>query len=174
MFKPHYGTGCPDCPPDTKALIVVKSGYCQKHNEERKKEKKANRIRVNEPKITEALNDLDKIKKKKFKEPTGELNLFKQIWLAREHKCEVCGKEIKDFSHNIFSHVLSKGSHGELRLDENNILIMCHEFTEENGWYGCHHRWDCEKSDEMKEDPMWIPIFKLAEALKQETNNKSI
>lgn len=171
MFKPHYGT-CPDCPPNTRALIVVRAGYCQRHNEDRKKVKKALRKRVNEPKVQEALSGLDKIvSKKKFKEPTGELKLFKMIWESRPHRCEVCGKEIKNFSHNIFSHILSKGSYGELRLDENNIWIMCYDFNNERGWGGCHLKWEHHTND-MKDDPMWMPVFELAEQLKQEANNK--
>ena len=225
MFKPHYGTGCPDCPPDTKALIVVKSGYCQRHNEDRKKEKKALRKSINEPKIKEAERDLEKIsttgfkphygtcscgcgkdglicvrkgyiqqcnqriknenkkqqvrikpiivEEKKFKEPTGELKLFKIIWQTRPHRCEVCDKEINEFSHNIFSHILPKGLYPEYRLDENNIWIMCHDFNEERGWGGCHFDWG-NFTDEMKSDPKWIPVFELAEALRQETNNKDI
>jgi len=226
MFKPHIGI-CKEC--GKERLIPTKNGLCIEHNEKLKKEKKSTRIRINEPKVQEALNELDKIvakkkfkesgfkphrgicscgcdkegyicvrkgyiqecnerikkekkklsprmnpivaKVKKFKEPTGELKLFKMIWESRPHRCEVCGKEIKEFSHNIFSHILSKGSYGLLRLDENNIWIMCYDFNNERGWGGCHLTWEHHTND-MKEIPMWKPVFELADQLKQEANNK--
>jgi DNA-directed RNA polymerase subunit N (RpoN/RPB10) len=72
-----------------------------------------------------------KTKKNKVKniyKPTGELELFKEIWLEREHKCIHCGKYLGDeLNIQYFSHKISKGRDSKLRLDKNNIDILCCE-----------------------------------------------
>lgn len=56
---------------------------------------------------------------------TGELALFKQIWMERPHICTNCQDPIKYFNVGNFSHNKSKKQHSELRLVKTNIRILC-------------------------------------------------
>ena len=75
----------------------------------------------------------DKYKKPKvnMRKPTGELELFKEIWYERKHICADCGSEIRFFSHSNFHHILAKSREPKLRLVKENILILC---------FGCHQK----------------------------------
>lgn len=79
-----------------------------------------------------------KPQKIKIKKPTGEYDLFLEIWNEREHRCVNC----KDWlSENVsrrsfvkyFSHQKSKGACPELRLEKSNIELNCHT---------CHDLWE--------------------------------
>ena len=101
--------------------------------------------------------------KKKFPKKTGEGVVFENIWNTREHKCEVCDDPIKrvDGGVGMFSHILSKGSYPDMRLDEENILLMGDGI---NGNCNCHFEWEF-RTEEMRDIEMWKPIFLLQEAL---------
>lgn len=58
------------------------------------------------------------------RKPTGELQLFKEIWSEREHKCEVCESFIHEPSPSNFAHILAKGTYGKFRLLKDNIAIL--------------------------------------------------
>lgn len=60
----------------------------------------------------------------KVKKPTGELELFKQIWDERPRYSEVSGEPLGAFNVRYFSHVISKGSRPDLRLEPINIMLM--------------------------------------------------
>lgn len=65
-----------------------------------------------------------KTKRKK----TGEWDLFLEIWNERKHVCVNCGKQLGLRPQPIFfSHILTKGSHPSLRLNKNNIELLCAE-----------------------------------------------
>jgi len=68
------------------------------------------------------------------RKPTGEANVFFEIWNEREHECHNCkanlGNEAKTF---YFMHVKPKSTHSELRLDKDNILLACRD---------CHYAYD--------------------------------
>lgn len=73
------------------------------------------------------------------KRHTGEKGLFLKIWSQRPHYCVKCGKWLGDEPKAVFfSHIKSKGAHPELRLDPNNIELLCsdchyrHEFGKRN------------------------------------------
>lgn len=72
--------------------------------------------------------------KKKTKKATGEKSLFLEIWNERPHNCVKCGiflgYEPKVY---YFSHIKSKGSHPELRLDKSNIELLC---------FDCHQKYE--------------------------------
>jgi len=83
---------------------------------------------------------LKQIKKKtpiRYKQKeTGLKEFFEQIWKERPHYCENenCRKFLGQFPKPInFSHRKSKGSHPELKLDKNNIDLLCPE---------CHYIWE--------------------------------
>lgn len=68
-----------------------------------------------------------KQKKKKVKK-TGERELFLEIWKERSHYCQNknCRKWLGNEPKAIyFSHRKSKGTYPELRLDKNNIDLLC-------------------------------------------------
>lgn len=124
-FKPHIGQ-CPDCPPLTKTFIVTKKGRCSKHTYLFNQSKK---LRGKAEKIYKVLDKSEKLKvfnsiKKKFREPTGELNIFKEIWEEREHVSQLSGRTIPYFSIQCFAHILPKSTHSELRLNKENILLV--------------------------------------------------
>lgn len=74
--------------------------------------------------------------KNKAKKITGERDLFLEIWVERPHYCVKCGKHLgRDPRSFYFSHIKSKGSHPELRLDKNNIELLCRE---------CHQKYEFE------------------------------
>jgi len=61
--------------------------------------------------------------KKKKREPTGELVLFKQIYIKKKGKCEITHKPI-EFEPSAFMHILSKGSFPKFRLNPQNIMLV--------------------------------------------------
>lgn len=101
-----------------------------------------------------------------FRKPTGEAELFKQIWedLEPEQRVSfVTGFPLPD-QHEMrsyyFSHVLSKGSRPELRLVRKNIVLMTLKE---------HQLWETGKH-KIKADPklfrVWKKVFDLADELK--------
>jgi len=58
------------------------------------------------------------------KTKTGELDLFKSIWLEREHISFLSGRSIKWFDIKAFAHVVAKSKLPEARLDKNNIILL--------------------------------------------------
>lgn len=74
------------------------------------------------PKIKKGLRN-------KAKEPTGELALFKKIFLKRKGKCQITGQEV-EFHPISFMHVLSKGAYPKYRLREDNIFLVVPEIHE--------------------------------------------
>lgn len=74
--------------------------------------------------------------KNKFNKPSGEKELFGEIWNERPHYCE--NKNCNAFlGHEpliqFFSHRKSKGARPDLRLDKSNIDLLCSK---------CHHEWE--------------------------------
>jgi len=61
--------------------------------------------------------------KKGKSEPTGELALFKQIYIERKGKCQITGEPI-EFHPISFMHILSKGAYPKYRLNKNNIYMV--------------------------------------------------
>jgi 5-methylcytosine-specific restriction endonuclease McrA len=69
-----------------------------------------------------------KAKKPKLRPATGELALFKEIWVERPHICTHCGKRLLEPLKPIyFSHIKSKGAYPELRLVKSNIELTCED-----------------------------------------------
>jgi hypothetical protein len=97
--------------------------------------------------------------KKKPRKPTGELEVFKEIWEERPHVSEVSGLTIYRFDIRCFSHILTKGAYGRFRLKKDNILLVTPE--EHNQW---------EFGD--RSQPKWEWVKGRAEALKEEYYRK--
>ncbi len=80
-----------------------------------------------------------RVKKKK---PTGEADLFKEIWEEREHICHNCkislGSDPKTF---FFMHIKAKGAYPSLRLEKSNIALSC---------FDCHYAYDMVSKESYK------------------------
>jgi len=65
---------------------------------------------------------------------TGEAALFAEIWSVRPHYCTHCGDWLgHEMRAWFFSHIKSKGAYPELRLEPDNIQLLCRR---------CHDRYD--------------------------------
>lgn len=59
---------------------------------------------------------------------------YNEIWAERNHSCEECGRNLGDtWKRYMFSHLITKGAHPDLRYDKRNIVLKCLE---------CHNRWE--------------------------------
>jgi len=97
--------------------------------------------------------------KKKAKEPTGELALFREIFKEKNGKCQITGHDII-FDPSSFMHILSKGAYPRFRLYKKNILMVEPEI---------HHFYDCsDKEHLLFEYPKAKIIYELKEQLKIE------
>lgn len=147
MFKPHYGE-CKICG-NSGRLIVVKSGACEYCNGAAKKEKKKG-------------NGGQVPNKYKKREPTGELQMFLEIWNERPKVSEVSGKQLLPLGHklwiNQFSHILPKGTYGKFRLRKDNIKMVLPDE---------HDMWEHHKS-EIRDADIWRWVFIKADELKEE------
>lgn len=77
--------------------------------------------------------------KKKFPKKTGEAEMFKQIWEEREHICINCKVYLgEEPIVHFFSHIKGKGANPELRLDKDNIDLLCRD---------CHYARDFQGKD---------------------------
>lgn len=73
------------------------------------------------------------------KKPKNDLRFYKWIWDRVEHICEETGTEIHVFRSIHFSHIISKGSHPEMRYDPRNINLVLgsiHDIWEYGGENG--------------------------------------
>lgn len=89
---------------------------------------------------TEVLVEKEKKKTTKSKtyvykrKKTGERDLFLQIWNERDHVCENCGMKLGNTPKNfMFSHIKPKSIEPKMRLDKNNIRLLC---------WDCHYSLD--------------------------------
>lgn len=107
------------------------------------------------------------LKRKGFKriyKATGERALFEELY----HKCggrsEVSGAQLLPPAHALFhaqgSHLLPKGTHPELRLDPQNIVMIT--TSEHDAW---HKNGDKTKLTEI--DPRWRNVVERYERLKR-------
>lgn len=66
---------------------------------------------------------------RKASEPTGEGELFREIWNERPHICFVTGKPILEPTASVFSHVLAKGlnKYPKFKLYKKNIQLLLPE-----------------------------------------------
>jgi hypothetical protein len=88
---------------------------------------------------------------------TGEMELFKELWESRKHRCYVTGREL-EFSHMICFHILGKGAFPSYRLNPSNIIFVNAEY---------HMDWHSMSREAlMKKDPRWVRVFKLYDSLK--------
>ena len=75
------------------------------------------------------VSEKNKDKKTGLKKPTGELAMFKAIFLELKGKCEITGNTI-EFHPISFAHILSKGAYPSFRLKRSNIIMVMPEIHE--------------------------------------------
>lgn len=94
---------------------------------------------------------------------SGELPLFKEIWMIRKRVSFVSGIPIKEFHPIHFAHVVPKSTYPALRLTPNNIVLL----TEEE-----HRLYDQgtqrQRQQYAKEHPNadWQKLYDLRDSLK--------
>jgi len=76
----------------------------------------------------------EKPKKKLVKKATGELKVFEEIWQERQPYCINCGRWLgREMKTHFFAHIKPKSTYPELRLDKDNIMLLCMD---------CHFAYD--------------------------------
>lgn len=79
----------------------------------------------------------------RVRKPTGEKEVFKEIWEERPQYCTNCtkflGQEARAF---YFAHILPKGKFPKLRLEKENIMLLCMQ---------CHNAYDHGTKEEYKD-----------------------
>lgn len=75
--------------------------------------------------------------KSKTKNKTDYKSLYKEVWNERDHVCANCGIPIPYAVVHNFSHKRSKGARPDLKLEKDNIEILCSSVNQ-NFRAGCH------------------------------------
>ena len=123
MFRGEYGI-CTTCKevaeelgvnPQKKWIVIKKPYLCKYHNDMRKAGETVKIKPVTKSSI-----------KPKFRKATGEWDMFLEIWKERKHICENRRTQLGDTPKPyMFSHIISKGRNPSLRLDPDNIELLC-------------------------------------------------
>jgi hypothetical protein len=154
MFKPYYGY-CKFCDKDGQ-LIAVKSLHCQKCNYELKQSKKKAAGKKTGRYVYKRI-------------PTGENSVFESIVEGlsdTETVCFVCKIRVPIITHSNIAHVLPKGRYPKMRLDPNNLVVLCHKIVADENGQGCHYAYDMTPHSELKGEG-WERLFELRDQLKE-------
>lgn len=98
------------------------------------------------------------------RKPTGEAQVFREIWDERPHECEACGQPIHEATASNFSHLLPKNAYPDLQKDKRNIRIKCAP---------CHKLWH-DHGTNLEWSKGWGVLCCLARALKLEAHTKPL
>ena len=97
--------------------------------------------------------DVGKPKKKPLRthrKASGEAQMFQEVWNTRPHVCVNCGALLgHEARAHYFAHILPKSTHPNLRLDPENIWILCIE---------CHYAYDFQGKDKFLERKKAPPL----------------
>jgi 5-methylcytosine-specific restriction endonuclease McrA len=97
------------------------------------------------------------MKTMKKRKKTGELELFKTIWAEKKRwACQNCNKPLgSQMSVGYMSHIIPKGKAPELRLERENIKVVC---------FPCHNLYEFGTLDKLKDfkltDEQWAYMEK--------------
>jgi hypothetical protein len=128
-------------------MLVVKAGFCAEGNHEQKQAKK----KSSGKKVSKSFASYA------YKEPTGELALFKTLLEVRGNKSQVSGETLVGFDIRWFSHILSKGAYPSFRLFDRNIVLKTARE---------HELWETQRH-KLKELPEWKWVFEREQELKE-------
>lgn len=116
--------------------------------------------KFSQPKLKKPMkkvSDKNKDEKTGFKKPSGELQMFKELYKERGGKCQVTGQAI-DFHPISFLHIIGKGPYPKFRLNKDNIYMVIPEI---------HLLYDCaSKLHLLSKYPKAEIIYELKEILK--------
>ena len=135
MIKPYKGT-CNECKKPNQWIqnskgVCTKCVYKKNHKGMTQFEVAYERQKA---KMVSDYQKKKKMPKTRPKKPSGEWNMFLEIWQEREHRCEHCKIWLGDLPKAyMFSHRKGKGAHPELKLDKSNIDLFC---------WDCHYAYD--------------------------------
>lgn len=93
---------------------------------------------------------------------TGMLDYFNEIWNERPHLSEVSQEPIHAFDICCFSHILPRSTYPLFAAYKKNLLIKTPDE---------HDKWQFHQ-DEIKDDPLWKPVFDLKKELTREYYQK--
>lgn len=79
---------------------------------------------------TKPIKKISDKKRIRLKEWWSEKELFEKIWKERKHICSKCWKFLQSPKPHNFDHIKTKGSRPDLRLNPDNIEILC---------FSCHY-----------------------------------
>lgn len=142
--------------------VTYKKGICSGCEDEKlivHKSKKLCLYCLRKSKIVKASSFKKSSIKQKFRKPTGELELFKQIWEERPHVSQISNEPLESFNIFYFSHILTKQSYPGYRLKKENIWIVTPSE---------HREWETGS----REDSKWDKKKEMAEKLKAQYNRE--
>lgn len=101
--------------------------------------------------------------KTKFKAPTGQLEIFKEIWKELPHVSELSGEKLFMFDIQCFHHILTKQAYPKFLLFKPNIILLTRS----------EHRMihDHSFEDLIKKDSRWSIVEKRYQLLKEMYNH---
>ena len=141
---------------------VFSNGYCQRHQYARTDERYLRKQAEKKEKEKQR-------RKPQFKapEPTGEKEMFDEIWNERPRVSYVSGESLQRWEDtklfvNLFSHILPKGNYSRYRLNKENIILLTPQ------QHMCWHSYTRDKLLTM--DAGWRKVFDLYDRLKEEYN----
>ena len=138
---------------------VFSHGYCQRHSHLRTDDKAMGLKNVTVKRTVIARTPI----KAKFKAPSGQLDLFKEIWSELPHISELSGDKLMMFDIRCFHHILTKQAYPKFLLFKPNIVLLTR----------AEHRMihDYSFEDLIKKDSRWAIIEKRYQLLKEMYNN---
>ena len=98
---------------------------------------------------------------------TGELEMFKDIWMNRPHVSQLSGRPISFFSVANFAHILSKKKYPYFRLNPDNIILLT---MDEHSLFDNGTITRREEYKRKYPATKWDMLFQLVEVMKEEYN----
>lgn len=137
---------CSQCPQEGQIVKTIAGRlYCFNCNKKRLNDRKINEMVVSKNKGEQQVKSKNYSKNSNGfitkRKTTGELAMFKEIFEEREKECTHCLKGLPYFNVSHFAHIKAKGKHPELRLDKNNIRILC---------FDCHFAYDHQTKEQFE------------------------
>lgn len=137
---------------------VFSHHFCQRHQSERTDDKA---LKLKNVVSNNTIIPKTKIKGK-FKAPTGQLDVFKELWNEMPHVSEVSGRPLM-FDVQCFHHILTKQAYPKFLLFKPNIILLTRD----------EHRQIHALSfeDLIKKDSRWAMVQERYQKLKEMYNN---
>lgn len=171
MFKPKFAIcSNPEC--GKERIIATKDGFCQQCRYEKVQAKKSQRTsgvtKLSGTEKTKVFSSL----KKKFREPSGELQAMKVKFALAENESELSRIYIKEFSPYNVHHILHKAQYKKFRTYLPNLLVCTKNEHDQIHNGTLHEEFKLiikEKAQQLKQD-----YFHLHGSHQQKIQNKNI